>query len=239
MPKLSDFHINAMALLSVVLPGSLVMAALVLGVHGAAVARFWLPLAEEARWVAFALAAYAAGHFVYLIASTLDEWAYEPFRNRMWPDDASARHRRKAAQVAGTSEGAAAARSPKVPFRIATELRQASLDRPEWQGAEPINTFRWAKLVLLLKFPAAHVAVESFEADSKFFRSLVVALPVAGFLMRRPGEWLVPVVALLLALLSFLRYAERRHKAAEWAFQSVIVLLGGRHPATEPSADRG
>ena len=35
------------------------------------------------------------------------------------------------------------------------------------------------------------MAVESFEADSKFFRSLVVALPVAGFLMRRPGEWLV------------------------------------------------
>lgn len=223
MPKLSDFHINAMALLSVVLPGSLVMAALVLGAHAGAVAPIWQPLGAEARWVAFALAAYAAGHFVYLVASTLDEWAYEPFRNRMWPDDASARHRRKAARAAAAAPDAL----PMVPFGIATALRRASLDRPEWHGTEPINTFRWAKLVLLLKFPAAHVAVESFEADSKFFRSLVVALPVAGFLVRQPGDWLVPAVALLLALLSFLRYAERRQKAAEWAFQSVIVLLAG------------
>ena len=68
--------------------------------------------------------------------------------------------------------------------------------------------------------------------QTKFFRSLVIVLPLAALLSALHIESLslargLIAGSLALAWLSFLRYAERRHKSTQWAFYYVLVLCRG------------
>jgi hypothetical protein len=97
-------------------------------------------------------------------------------------------------------------------------------------GKPPMNNFAFAKSMLRLKAPAMLADVERYEADSKFFRSLVVAVPLVT-----PALLPVPNAvwgAFALAVASFLRYAERRYKGTEWAYRYLLVLR--RLPSPDP-----
>ena len=100
--------------------------------------------------------------------------------------------------------------------------------------------------MLMQHAPAAFGDVQRYEAESKFFRSLTIALPIVGLLaasrlifdppikVASPllNALLVVVATLLLMRLSHWRYAEQRFKSTQWAYAHVIVLRLGVPVAT-------
>jgi hypothetical protein len=87
-----------------------------------------------------------------------------------------------------------------------------------------MNSFKWTKAVLMARAPAALADVNRYEADSKFFRSMTLVLPIVGAAGAWRVDWIALPAALSLAVISFLIYAQQRYKSTEWAYQYVLVL---------------
>lgn len=202
-PKPSDLYVGIVELFAVLLPGAFLAAAVTL-VTPPQFTAFLRPLlvSREAQWVAFAFGAYALGALLFLPASRLDDLVYNPYRKRHWPVEQD--H----------------------AFALATKLRQGCFPGAV-ERDDPMNTFAWAKSVLILHAPSALGDVEKYEAESKFFRSLIVALPLAGLLGLVKAQWAFLPVSVVLAGLCFLRYSERRHKCTEWAYRYLIAYQMG------------
>src|ERR1051325_8019450 len=90
-----------------------------------------------------------------------------------------------------------------------------------------INAFQWCKTKLSLKHPRALATVERFEADSKFFRGLMIVvyllIPIAAF----QGETmiirlLIVIIGIALFALAFWRYVDQRVKAINQAYWFII-----------------
>ena len=70
--------------------------------------------------------------------------------------------------------------------------------------------------------------VARLEADSKFFRSLVIVLAIL-LVATVANNWhqtgvVFPVLLGVFAVLSYWRYTERRYKSTEQAYRYMIVL---------------
>ncbi|MDP5279956.1 hypothetical protein Q9Q95_13560 [Sphingomonas sp. DG1-23] len=229
MPKPSEFHIGVIEFFSILLPGALLTAALWLhfGPDIGGPARSLLAPAGAA-WVAFALASYVAGHFLFLAGSLLD-LLYD--RGALWAwlgsRGFSLRSRRKwwigrLRKDWGLDRGKPAADVYRdLCFSLVTDEKRKLFG--ETAKNEPMNNFAFAKSVLRLKAPAMLADVERYEADSKFFRSLVVTLPLAVPPLLPEASYAV-WLSLGLSLAAFLRYIEQRHKSTEWAFRYLLVL---------------
>lgn len=215
--KPGDFYVGVFEFFSILLPGAALAASVV---HVGWIDAAWLnrpPFnGAAAQWVGFALASYAAGHLVFLAASVLDDTLYDPLRRSVWKD------------------------RPGDAYAVATALRRRELGAAlaafgtETAGSDdPMNTFSWAKSVLLLRWPSAAANVERYEADSKFFRSLVVVGVAIAAIALAQGAVGAAVVIAGLAAACFWRYAERRYKSTLWAYRHVIVLLTATRPATQ------
>ena len=155
-----------------------------------------------AGWVIFLFAAYLLGHIVFLLGSYLDN-IYDPIRKLVWP---------KATDFA---------------YQQADRIKR---DRLGAKAAKAINTYQWSRAILTLNHPAGMAEVARLEADSKFFRSLVVVLVIllAATLANdghRTGI-VFPVLLGVFAVLSYWRYTERRYKSTEQAYRFMIVLAG-------------
>ncbi|HEX2816851.1 MAG TPA: hypothetical protein VHN39_10665 [Phenylobacterium sp.] len=199
-PKLGDFYVGVIGLFSVFLPGGFLMAALVLAVppsYSAFFAPLLTTVAEQSA--AFVFCAYALGALIFLPASQLDSLLYDPYRRRKWPKDED--H----------------------AYKLATALRGQVFPGPT-DDDSPMNTFAWSQALLLLHAPAAFAEIQRFEAESKFFRSLIIALPLSGMLALARSQWIELPLTVVIAGLCFLRYAERRHKSTEWAYRYAIAL---------------
>jgi hypothetical protein len=208
MPKPSEFHIGVIDFFSILLPGALLTAALIGRFHPELHDPLRTLLAPAgADWVAFALTSYAGGHFVFLAASLLDGFVYDRFK--LWK------------RFRGGGDHC---------YKRATAARERFFGTTEIDV--PMNSFSWAKSVLRLQAPEALSDVERYEADSKFFRSLVVVIPVAALLLA-VGP-LAAVLAAALTLASFFRYAERRYKSTEWAYRYLLVLIETRASPDPP-----
>lgn len=121
------------------------------------------------------------------------------------------------------------AENPDLALNRVLEIK--SLYVAEAKGKVAINSFQWAKARLTIHCPTALVEVQRLEADSKFFRSLVVVLvPLAGWLLWKAFQgnlnWLVALSCLVFICLSFWRYVERRFKATQQSYWYVITLEG-------------
>jgi ADP-ribose pyrophosphatase YjhB (NUDIX family) len=151
--KPSDVFVGVIDFFAVLLPGAIIVALaaphlppFVLGPDGIVPN----PTGSE-RWVAFIVAAYAAGHILFFVGSALDSTLYDPLRR--W-----------------------AIRPEKdLAFMEASKIKDSFL--PAFND-KVVNVFQWSKARLRLTAPEALMEVERFEADSKFFRGLLVALYV-------------------------------------------------------------
>ncbi|HEX6307291.1 MAG TPA: hypothetical protein VFZ69_03825 [Longimicrobiales bacterium] len=155
--KPDDFFVGVVDFFAVLLPGAVVVA----------VGRPFLPetlygadgvlqpvTGAAASWMMFLLGSYLAGHLLFLLGAFLDSTLYDPLRSVTVP--------------------------PKKDeaYRAARAARDGSLGG----SAEVMNPFQWARASLRLQAPAAVAEIERYEADSKFFRSLTVALYALLFL---------------------------------------------------------
>jgi hypothetical protein len=101
-------------------------------------------------------------------------------------------------------------------------LRRRHLSRIRANAA--MSCFEWSKVRLTLGHPEALAAVERFEADSKFFRSLCIVLALLvpwGLLSCR---WLLAAGALVLVPGALWRFIELRRKSVSQAYWFVIGL---------------
>ena len=125
--KPGDLHLGVVDFFAIVLPGA-IMVAYLDKLCARSYAQKMLPaeaFSEVGAWVLFALASYAVGHLVFLLASLLDECTYNYFRARVWPD------------------------VPGDAYHRAKPLRNKELGTEDHDL--PMNTFSWAKAVLQLQ----------------------------------------------------------------------------------------
>ena len=156
MDKPSEFYVGVLDLFGVLLPGA-VAAALLEPRVGDLIFGSLIsrPSSEPVKWAAFLLIAYFLGHLIFLLGWSLDPW-YNKLRKQFDPyDDKSA-------------------------YQAATSVRDSILTEQE---RKPLNTFQWARSVLVATCPAAAQDVHRLEADSKFFRSLLVVTILAAILL--------------------------------------------------------
>jgi hypothetical protein len=214
MTKPADFFIGVLDFFSILLPGSMTTW-LVTRYLTADDLRDSLAIREgggepstTVLWIAFLVASYTLGHFVFMIGARLDP-LYDRWRERTKP---ASRDR---------------------AFQAAKRLRDQVT--PGLTDGE-FSVLKWAKVYILLGDTGARAEIDRLEADSKFFRSLIVvsALLSAHFLLheRAPG---LGLAALAMAALSYGRFREQRWKLTELSY-ATAVLVGAMSGKTKAAS---
>lgn len=259
------FFIGLTDFFAILLPGALVTYFLnQAGIGQALLGNGFANLQGPAGWVAFFFASYLLGHFVFLVGSWLiDDHVYDKIRAATPSQQvrrlASGKKRKE-------GKGRDEISSPLFTW-LAKRLIKGTSDYAVSQAAKikerylnlldaspAINTFQWCKARLNLERPEALATVERFEADSKFFRSLLVVLCAlvlwglafcAWALWTRtmpgpdPADWgngpAVVLVSLALLPLAFWRYVDQRVKATNQAYWYILTLEANRSEAPQPS----
>ncbi len=166
-----------------------------------------IPSNTVAAAAIFVFASWLSGHFIFLLGSQLDR-LFDPWRRLTKPPEKDR------------------------PYRRATELKRTMLS--ETPQHQIINTFKWAKANVELRNPPAAGQLHRLEADSKFFRSLIVVLGVLAiksltlFLFGWTSDgwrttWEVIGIVFLISL-GWWRYADQRWKSIELAYTYLIAL---------------
>jgi 8-oxo-dGTP pyrophosphatase MutT (NUDIX family) len=192
---------------------------------------------DAAGWMAFLFLSYLLGHFIFLISSAADKFLYDPLKMRT-------RQEQSLRLVKGKDLSWKIIRGIAFCFfgkgvgsavRYAEVLRNHYLDR--LGASQAMNAFQWCKARLTLEKPEFIATIQRFEADSKFFRSLLVVLLVffiMGVLVayraypKQPTDIAkgagIAIASFFLWLLAFWRYIEQRVKATNQAYGFVITL---------------
>jgi len=245
MAKPADFYVGVVDIFSILLPGAVVSWTAWIWLGGQWGARQLVPEGDVAPWVTFILASYAAGHLVFMLASLVD-LSYDRFRNGVLLYTLGRYRRRvednafQAARALRTVSLGISGETSGEPDPLQTWARYI-LKKSDNVPAipEPINTYQWSRVVLRLLAPTALAVVTRIEADSKFFRSLFVVFALLAIcsIAHLPGYERLPLSVafmLVLAALSYWRYAEQRHKGTVEAYRTVLVLFSMGEKATPP-----
>ncbi len=177
-------------------------------------------------WAVFLISSYLLGHFIFLLGSLLlDDFVYDPLRKATYNE-----------QIKRLAEGD---KLSAICWRWLAVLlikdsadsavRQAVKIKEHYLGpskaASAVNAFQWCKARLVFDHEAAIARVERFEADSKFFRSLVVLLLLVLIPCAWTRNWRVLLPGdVFLLILAFWRYVEQRLKATNQAYWYIITL---------------
>ncbi len=197
MPKPSEFYIGVLDFFAILLPGAIATAIL------SPWLAHWIfgplidkPTSESGLWVIFLTCAYFLGHLIFLVGSYIDV-LYNSLRERFNPY------------------------GNQSAYQCATRIRNTLIDEAE---QEALNTFQWARSVLILKNPVSAEDVHRLEADSKFFRSLLVVFSLASASFLANGRMVEGIVALALVIPCFARYYERRLKSTTQAYIHIVSM---------------
>ena len=206
MPKPNDLFVGILEFFAVLLPGA-ILAAISLPILSKFVFGSIIPLpgSDIAKWAAFLVTSHFLGHFAFFAGSYID-----PLYNKI--------------------------REWQNPYNNSSAYYSAKLVRDEFlteQERKPLNTFQWSRSVLISTCPAAADDVHRLEADSKFFRSLLVVFAVAAAAFMYKEKFMEAGLSVLLLLPCFARYYERRLKSTTQAYIHVVALyrLGKLQPA--------
>lgn len=179
-----------------------------------------LPEERSEQIALFLAVAYIVGNLLFIAASQLDDLFYDKFRN--WAFN----------------------KNKDLPFQTAKFIRNKYINAPKLiddliankyiklenhdeklSGKEILNTYKWALCFIGAEKPDLLVDVKKYEADSKFFRSLVVGFIIVAFtILLKENNGILFVGLVILSFLSFYRYADLRHKSTEKAYQIIITL---------------
>lgn len=204
-------------------------------------ARFEKASGSEAV-VVFLFASYLVGHFIFLIGSwVLDDYVYDPIRTATEKEQIIrlANGGRRSWKLSRLLAALLIRRDADTAVARAVEIQHHYLD--PLRASSAINAFQWSKARLMLEKPQALEAVQRFEADSKFFRSLLIVLCVVLVWATIQSRLLIAPLGLLL-ILAFWRYVEQRLKATSQAYRHVITLesqLQGGYRAPSTVAGNG
>lgn len=150
-----------------------------------------------AQWTVFLLVSYVLGHFVFMAGSYLDP-VYDQWRQRAKPTERDRTFRAADA----------------VYEKLTPDLKRGKF-----------TTLKWAKSYIQIHEPGARVEIDRIEANSKFFRGVVVvsAALFVHFVLGEPS-FLLAMAAVALGALSFWRYCDQRWKATELSYATAVIL---------------
>lgn len=219
------FFIGLIDFFSILLPGAMLTYLTMDNLGPRLLGTRYCTLAGTEAWMVFLFSSYLLGHFIFLLGSWLDE-VYDLIRkltlNRRIQQLAwKGRLLRKWQRVLLWM---VFKRERDLAVDRAAKIKANYLDPLQASGA--VNTFQWAKARLAAEQPEALATVQRFEADSKFFRSLVVVLALLPLVGGHDRLWMFAGISLLLVPMAFWRYAEQRHKATNQAYWSIVTLEG-------------
>jgi hypothetical protein len=197
MSKPSEFYVGILDFFAILLPGAIATAILAPRFGHLLLDRvIAAPQGEAGRWAAFLAVSYFVGHLIFLAGSYIDR-LYNSLRETFNPYG---------------NESA---------YQCATRIRDLLIDETERKA---LNTFQWSRSILIAKCPAAAEDVHRLEADSKFFRSLLVVSALAAIVFFSDGKNVEGLVALALIVPCFARYYERRLKSTTQAYVHLVTL---------------
>jgi ADP-ribose pyrophosphatase YjhB (NUDIX family) len=228
-----DLFIGLIDFFSILLPG----AVLVLFLPAPIASRLSpIPISgmsASEKWMLFALSSYLAGHFIFLLASWLDE-LYDFLRRKTLNQTIKqlARTGRLRPRFLRALVWLVFKREQDRAVDRVGRLRRHHLKPLGAQDA--VNTFQWAKARLTLEKPEALAVVQRFEADSKFFRSLVVVLILISISSGWQGKWFFATIALGLFPFALWRFMEQRYKATNQAYWFILAMGEKEPPPIKP-----
>ncbi len=197
MTKPGDFYVGMITFFAILLPGAAGVAVLMPLLDARAQGRMAaLPSTELADWMAFLLAAYFLGHLIFLVGSYIDIF-YSWLRERFNPY---------------TNESA---------YQCAAAIRDELVLESERCA---LNPFQWSRALLTALYPEAAAEVQALEADSKFFRSLLVVLTLSAGVFFWTHHRTAGFIALAFLAPCFARYYERRLKSTTQAYIYIVTL---------------
>lgn len=218
------FFVGLVDLFAVWLPGAL-LAYLVQGDLQAAKASLgYVPGEPIERWAVFLLISYILGHFIFLAGSVTLDPLYDALKARL--------EKSRSRLGKGVWRSLFKAQMKPAQERVC-QLKRQRLG----EGDESIGAFQWAKARLALAHPEALAIVHRFEADSKFFRSLAVALVALDVWALATGRGFLVSAFPPLLVGALWRFAEQRAKAGIQAYWFVITLEG--EVGARPDVTRG
>jgi hypothetical protein len=210
--KPSDFYVGVLSFFSILVPGAVATAVLEpLLAKSVLGPVISAPPSPAGNWVVFLITAYFVGHLIFLTGAYVDQF-YDRLRKRRHPL---------------TNQSA---------YTCATNIRCELLKEAETKA---VNTFQWSLAILTAMFPPAAGHVHELEAESKFFRSLLVVFSLGGIVLLARGQWAAAIVALLLVYPCFERYYERRLKSTTQAYMYIITLFRLGKLCGPPTASPG
>lgn len=187
----------------------------------------------------FLFTSYLLGHFAFLLSSALDDWIYDPLRAwTSWGQisrlargkSLSSRWRRRLALSSWLFH-----KNPDNAVMQAQRIKARALHG--LAAEEAINAFQWCKARLIKDLPQGLLAVQRFEADSKFFRSFVVVLGMLSLFYAGRRNWLATAVCFAGMLPALWRYIDQRFKSTQQAYWFVIALDAAK-PDPPPDVPR-
>lgn len=220
-----NLFIGLMDLFSVLLPGALLTYLFMDDVGPAALGPAKYDRLEGAEAItAFLISSYLVGHLIFLIASGLLDEFYDSARRHALNSQLLlfARKGKLLPWLVRAVLWVIFKRERNLAVGRASAIKEKML--APLHAKDAVNTFQWSKSFLTKEHPESMVAVQRFEADSKFFRSLVVVLIILVVYWLLHGLWPKVFVGLGLILLALWRYMEQRLKSTNQAYWSVITL---------------
>jgi len=198
--------VGLLDLLTLLLPGGLLIFILVKAGLAAKFipGDFQVPAGNADSWpgvVLYIAASYVTGHFIYLLASNLDDWIYENVRKVFWND-----------------------------HRLAAYVLERKAAITGIEDRMVLNGFKWSCAWLLKNAPALYAEVERLIAESKFFRSLVVVCFISCILLGSIKVWALSLLMLAMSFLSLFRYLTQRQKSIDAAYTFIITALSEIKP---------
>jgi hypothetical protein len=155
-------------------------------------------------WAVFLVSSYLAGHAVFLVGSWLDH-PYDWLRGYTINTQIAllAREGRLLPWPLRTLVAVVFKEERNLAVDSAVRIKRHVLEPLGAQSA--VNAFQWCKSTLTLASPESLATVQRFEADSKFFRCLVIVLLVLEIVWMSEGNWRLAVMGIALITLALWR----------------------------------
>ena len=221
--KPQNFFIGVVDFFSVLLPGALLTYFLMGMFYDSFFGigkTFPAPTDITVKWIIFLLITYTIGNIIYMLSSFLDASYNKTLRKKLFqsPYDLSYKTARSIHS-----------KYVNVDASLMELSEQKLLTQDQFKNIlsnpkrEIFNTFKWAKHFLLFNKPEALTDIKRTEADSKFFRSLVITFLIMAFMLLIKGNFIEPLIFIFLSALCYYRYGDLRFKATEMAYEMIIT----------------
>lgn len=196
--KPSDVFVGVLDFFAVLMPGALLSLFALERAENSVFNGVILPkLQGDAQgWAVFIFSSYLIGHFIFLLGSQLDRVYDSTYRKYK------------------SRNG-----NPLLDYAKEIKRRQLGDD-----NVDITNMFKWARANVQLQNPTAAAEISRLEADSKFFRSLIIVLLIIGLVFANRAASLPAIGCFALMLLSFWRCFEQRWKFTRLTYEYFIAL---------------